>query len=81
MTETKRIKYSGQHNPHLVSINAYHPWDINPNDTTHTVLSRDEINNITAGYEEVEKTFTKRLNTYLKRYGTSKLNVWTYLRD
>lgn len=25
--------------------------------------------------------FEKRLNTYLKKYGLSKLNVWTYLRD
>lgn len=27
------------------------------------------------------KKFEKRLKTYLKRYGTSKLNIWTYLRD
>jgi len=33
------------------------------------------------GYIEVKKAFTKRLNTYLKRYGLSKLNTWTYLVD
>ena len=31
--------------------------------------------------EEVAKKFMKRLNTYLKRYGLEKLNVWTYCRD
>lgn len=29
----------------------------------------------------VRNDFEKRLNTYLKRYGTSKLNTWTYLSD
>lgn len=33
------------------------------------------------GYETVKADFVKRLNTYLKRYGLSKLNTWTYLRD
>ena len=31
---------------------------------------------------EIEKAkFTKRLNTYLKKYGLSKINTWTYLVD
>lgn len=38
-----------------------------------------------AGLIEMAKNerrkFEKRLGTYLKRYGTSKLNVWTYYRD
>ena len=34
-----------------------------------------------AGYEEVKQAFIKRLNTYLKRYGLSKLDTWTYLVD
>ena len=33
------------------------------------------------GYKEVRKGFEKRLHTYLKRYGLSKLNTWTYLVD
>ena len=38
-----------------------------------------------AGLIEMAKNerqkFEKRLGTYLKRYGLSKLNVWTYYRD
>lgn len=30
---------------------------------------------------EEKERFTKRLNTYLKKYGTSKLRTWTYLVD
>ncbi len=74
----KRIKYSGQTNTHLVSIEAHNIWDDRPE---FKQLSENEIKNIIAGYEEVKAQFTKRLNTYLKRYGLSKLNTWTYLRD
>lgn len=44
-------------------------------------LGKDDIQCIIDGYEEVGKRFQKRLQAYLKRYGLSKLNVWTYLRD
>lgn len=44
-------------------------------------LSDDDIQRIIDGLEEVAKKFMKRLNTYLKKYGLEKLNVWTYCRD
>lgn len=44
-------------------------------------LTEEERAALLAGYEEVKKAFVKRLNTYLKRYGLSKLNTWTYLVD
>lgn len=44
-------------------------------------LDNDSIQAIIDGLEEVGKAFMKRLNTYLKRYGLDKLNVWTYCRD
>ena len=44
-------------------------------------LTDDEIKAIVAGYQVVKETFTKRLKTYLKRYGLTKVNTWTYLRD
>lgn len=34
-----------------------------------------------AAYERVLKDFEKRLQTYLKRYGLSKINSWTYMED
>lgn len=39
------------------------------------------VRKMIAGYEEVREGFIKRLRTYLKRYGLSKINVNTYLRD
>lgn len=39
------------------------------------------LEKLIAGYEEVKIEFTKRLNTYLKRYGMSKVKTWSYLVD
>lgn len=39
------------------------------------------IKKLIAGYEEVKTEFIKRLNTYLKRYGMSKVKTWSYLSD
>lgn len=44
-------------------------------------LENGDIQRIIDGLEVVKERFTKRLHTYLKRYGLSKLNVWTYCRD
>ena len=74
----KRTAYINQKDRHLVSITSYQPWELPEN---AAVLTQEEINSLVAGYEEVKQAFTKRLNTYLKRYGLSKLNTWTYLRD
>lgn len=44
-------------------------------------LSVDDVQSIIDGLREVSNKFMKRLNTYLKKYGLEKLNVWTYCRD
>lgn len=44
-------------------------------------ITSDERQALIAGYEEVKKQFRKRLDTYLKKYGLSKLHTWTYLSD
>lgn len=44
-------------------------------------LSPSDVENLKKAYEIERKAFEKRLNSYLKKYGTSKLKVWTYLSD
>lgn len=44
-------------------------------------FDEEERKEILEALEAEKEAFTKRLKTYLKRYGLSKLNVWTYLRD
>ena len=44
-------------------------------------IGSEDIQRIIEGLGIVKERFEKRLHTYLKRYGLSKLNVWTYCRD
>ena len=44
-------------------------------------LSNDDIQKIIDGLQEVKQAFIKRLNTYLKKYGLSNVNAWSYIRD
>lgn len=44
-------------------------------------LSPAEIEKLLTAYAEERAIFEKRLHAYLKRYGTEKLNCWTYWRD
>lgn len=49
-------------------------------DTIHKATAND-IEKLLFAYGEVTKNFKKRLKTYLKRYGLSKVNSHTYLTD
>ncbi len=46
-----------------------------------TKLTEDEKQRMLRGYRIVAARMEQRLATYLKKYGLSKLNVWTYLVD
>ncbi|MFA5448852.1 MAG: hypothetical protein WC292_00200 [Clostridia bacterium] len=41
----------------------------------------DFIDKLLKGFAQVKADFEKRLKTYLKRYGLTKINSWTYLVD
>lgn len=61
------------HNP------EYEPWAWNMPKVKR--MSDQERQAVLEGYQEVKKAFIKRLNTYLKRYGLTKVRSWTYLSD
>ncbi len=44
-------------------------------------LSEEDRERVLEGYRKAYKAFEKRLDTYLKRYGLSKVRSWTYWRD
>ena len=94
--EDMRLNWSeGSHPRYMITIGSHYinqPEDCKLNyyaiaDTFGGSI-RGEICNDTElleklikGYEEVKTDFIKRLQTYLKRYGLSKVRSWTYLRD
>lgn len=81
-----RASYSGESAPlniHEVRIMDWYAWDRvwESDKQYYSALSMDDLRTIREAYREVLEKFEKRLDTYLKRYGTSKLNTWTYWRD
>lgn len=63
------------------SITGYRDEENLRHRTVLKELTNEDLQEILAVYEKQKETFTKRLNTYLKRYGLSKLHTWTYLVD
>lgn len=56
----------------------HYEWD---RDKIVEELSQSDIEGLKAMVQSEKAKFTKRLNTYLKRYGLSKIHSWTYLVD
>ena len=44
-------------------------------------LSAEDLQRVIDGYKIVKESFEKRLKTYLKRYGMSKVKTWSYWQD
>lgn len=78
-----RPKYYSQSKDNKLKELYFH----NPYHTSNSCLeecneiTKEDIKKVIEGYEIVKEEFTKRLNTYLKRYGLTKVNAWTYLVD
>lgn len=56
---------------------AYHKYD----KPYYILLDNDDKQLIINALLREKASFTKRLNTYLKRYGLTKLRTWTYCQD
>lgn len=51
------------------------------NDENYRKLSDEDTAQLLQAFKDSRENMIKRLNTYLKKYGLSKLRVWTYLSD
>ena len=50
-------------------------------DEEYTEATEKEVKEILSLYVSVRENFKRRLSIYLKKYGLTKINSWTYLRD
>lgn len=76
------IPYSGQpRDSKFKSIFMYRPWDESEYSKQFPVLGDADRQRMIEGYKAVRAAFEKRLNTYLKRYGLSKVHAWSYWQD
>ena len=64
----------------LKAVCVCRAWD-SPGYRDAVEMTKDERKAMADGYREVRQAFEKRLHTYLKTYGLSKVNTWTYLGD
>ncbi len=78
----KHVQYCGDCDTRLKAVSLYDYFETPPSNLKDChELTDNERQAMIEGYEIVKKQFTKRLETYLKRYGLSKLHTWTYLSD
>ncbi len=72
----------GNPNSKLIGISTIHLCDVEfYKNQGFQELSKEDVKIILEAYEQARNLFAKRLQTYLKKYGLSQLNVWTYLSD
>ncbi len=81
----KRSSYSGEKEPmNLYVIRCYAPSHVEEYKEHYkdiTLASKEDAETIYKAVLNEREKMEKRLNSYLKRYGLSKLNVWTYDRN
>ena len=83
--------FSSRYNKIFICKNSYNhlacltwSWDydnIRNKDMIIREATKEDLLLIIEVYKQQIENFKKRLNTYLKRYGLSKLTTWTYLVD
>lgn len=57
-------------------------WDdLLPHEKHLIPLTSDDLENVIREHEIALADFKKRLDSYLKKYGLSKVDTWTYWRD
>ena len=89
--DNKNIYFPARYNKIFICKNSYNhlaylawSWDydnIRNKDAIIKEANKEDLLLIIEVYKQQIENFKKRLNTYLKRYGLSKLTTWTYLID
>ena len=82
-TDMYIVKYAGEYRPGRVYVkfcNCPEYLDLRREDTIR-IATDTERSLYLAKLARVRKAFRKRLDTYLKRYGTKKIHTWSYWAD
>ena len=82
-TDMYIVKYHGEYRPGRVYVkfcNCPEYLNLGREDTVR-IATDTERSLYLAELARVRKAFRKRLDTYLKRYGVSKLHTWSYWAD
>ena len=82
-TDMYIVKYAGEYRPGRVYVQfCNYPEYLNlRREDTIRIATDTERSLYLAELARIRKAFRKRLDTYLKRYGTKKLHTWSYWAD
>ena len=78
--------YISQKNDVLKAVSTFEYWNMpkdifNKEYKEYTPVSENDRKLIVEAYKKELELFTKRLETYIKRYGLSKVHSWSYWQD
>ena len=65
----------------IYCVNFVNVWDKDRIPENAIELTKEDLVTYKKALVEAIKLFTKRLNTYLKKYGMTKVNTWSYWQD
>ena len=75
------VQYTGSpKNSRICCLHSLDRYCDIPNETDRDITAED-FEAVRKAYEATGNDFRKRLGTYLKRYGLSKVQSWTYWKD
>lgn len=74
-------KYSGAGNIWGFGWVPYYDYDRRPSGVEYREVSPADVETLRAAYVEELAKMEKRVKSYLKRYGLTKVKTWTYWRD
>lgn len=87
----RRVSYYGESEPlNVYKCETLDGWTfkkkfdldaISPADIKKYCIGAEDLAIIIQAYEAERNAFNKRLDTYIKKYGTSKLKTWSYWLD
>lgn len=72
--------YIDQKNDVMKSIQSFRQWET-PTEDKYVKLTDKDRKILVEAYKVELERFTKRVDSYLKRYGTSKVRSWSYWQD
>ncbi len=78
---TPCITHNYSNSPYQVGLSFIKSEDVEHYNYIVRKATKQDLEIILAEYEKQKQRFIKRLNTYLKKYGLSKVHSWTYLVD
>lgn len=88
----RQVRYYGQTEPiNVYEIDILKEWQminkygegnsISYQKIAEVCISKADLAIVLSAYEAERESLNKRLDTYLKKYGTKHLRTWTYWRD